>query len=722
VELRGVFYRGVEAALKMGPTEVQRSGLRFSYGFALLVLLLLFVLINARWIWVYRHGQPLDIDEAGYLVIALVDYYALVREGVVEWLAAVWAPSIQAPLTTALSSLLFYFTGPHVIVGFAVPLLAGAGCILATYFLGKSVGSRQVGLVASILVASCPVTLNYSRSFHFSMPATLAVTVTLLALAKSNRFERVGWGMLFGVSLGLMPLARTMAIAFVPGVVIGAFVYTVAEPLHRIRRVLMLSASLPLAVLTAATWLGPSSNLVFQYLFSFGYGARAVEYGPEQSMINFATWLYTVQTLAAYIYLPHLVLLIAGAGLLVFFVIRLIVTRGWAATFRITLNSRLVPAVILVAAGLVALTSARNKGSAFIAPLVPAMLVISVWSLGRLRQSGSWNFITAGLAISVATLSCISLIDLRLSSAQPWVVNVPVLGPTIVTDGRGTIQRYQAEAGYSSRNPTIPIDSSVGEAWIRANATTAQRLTETARLGLVGGRMAVGLRGYLYNGSTIDLAQLLAGRGRLPLTPIVPELTGDSIDGYLQWLRSGETATACILLTASGNVGEIRPVVNEENIKSAARKEGFSPLDQWPLPDGRVVTMWTCLTPAGEHLSGATFGSWATLESYSYQRTRDAVALSLHWRAIQPLNPNILVAIHLIDEQGHILAQYDYSRAKGIPAGETAVETVIIPQSQLNGATRRLAITLYTKDGMVAPVDRGSRDWDGHRLLLDPPH
>jgi hypothetical protein len=175
-------------------------------------------------------------------------------------------------------------------------------------------------------------------------------------------------------------------------------------------------------------------------------------------------------------------------------------------------------------------------------------------------------------------------------------------------------------------------------------------------------------------------------------------------------------------LTASGNVGEIRPVVNEENIKSAARKEGFSPLDQWPLPDGRVVTMWTCLTPAGEHLSGATFGSWATLESYSYQRTRDAVALSLHWRAIQPLNPNILVAIHLIDEQGHILAQYDYSRAKGIPAGETAVETVIIPQSQLNGATRRLAITLYTKDGMVAPVDRGSRDWDGHRLLLDPPH
>jgi predicted membrane-bound mannosyltransferase len=177
----------------MCATEVQRSGLRFSYGFALLALLLLFVLINARWIWVYRHGQPLDIDEAGYLAIALVDYYALVREGVVGWLAAVWAPNIQAPLTTGLSSLLFYFTGPHIIVGFAVPLLAGTGCILATYFLGKSMGSRQIGLAASILVASCPVIPNFSRSFHFSLPATLAVTVALLALVKSNRFERIGW-------------------------------------------------------------------------------------------------------------------------------------------------------------------------------------------------------------------------------------------------------------------------------------------------------------------------------------------------------------------------------------------------------------------------------------------------------------------------------------------------------------------------------------------------
>ena len=130
----------------------QQKGLRLScnpYGLALLALLFLFFLINARWVLLYRRGQPLDIDEAGYLSIALLDYHALVREGVERWFATVWLPSIQAPLTTAAASLLFYFTGPHVIVGYTVPLLAGTGCILASYFLGKSVGSRWVGLIAS---------------------------------------------------------------------------------------------------------------------------------------------------------------------------------------------------------------------------------------------------------------------------------------------------------------------------------------------------------------------------------------------------------------------------------------------------------------------------------------------------------------------------------------------------------------------------------------------
>jgi hypothetical protein len=194
----------------------------------------------------------------------------------------------------------------------------------------------------------------------------------------------------------------------------------------------------------------------------------------------------------------------------------------------------------------------------------------------------------------------------------------------------------------------------------------------------------------------------------------------------VRWLTKGDAASACLLLSATGTIGEFPPLVDSERMKQAAATAGFFPLDQWPLPDGRIVTMWRRHLGlvdcgfSGQQMSErgaestpiATFGSWATLERYSYEPTKEGVELHLHWRAIQPLTPDILVAVHLIDEKGNILTQH------------VTEETVTLPWSQLNAAVNRLAIGLYTKNGSVimAPIDRGSRDWDGHRLLLTLPN
>jgi hypothetical protein len=122
--------------------------------------------------------------------------------------------------------------------------------------------------------------------------------------------------------------------------------------------------------------------------------------------------------------------------------------------------------------------------------------------------------------------------------------------------------------------------------------------------------------------------------------------------------------------------------------------------------------------------TGAIFGSWATLERYSYEPAKEGVELHLRWRAIEPLTPDILVAVHLIDAKGNILAQHDYRRTKTIAAGGVSEETVTLPSSQLNASVHKLAISLYAKDGSVilAPIDRGPRDWNDHRLLLTLPN
>jgi hypothetical protein len=99
---------------------------------ALLLGIALFLAIGIRWIWRFRAGQPLDIDEAGYLSFSLKDYYALIHGGLAGYLSAIEASNVQAPLTAALAALLYWLVEPDWILGFAVPLLAGAGTIAAS--------------------------------------------------------------------------------------------------------------------------------------------------------------------------------------------------------------------------------------------------------------------------------------------------------------------------------------------------------------------------------------------------------------------------------------------------------------------------------------------------------------------------------------------------------------------------------------------------------------
>jgi hypothetical protein len=54
----------------------------------------------------------------------------------------------------------------------------------------------------------------------------------------------------------------------------------------------------------------------------------------------------------------------------------------------------------------------------------------------------------------------------------------------------------------------------------------------------------------------------------------------------------GDAASACQLVTASGTVGEIRPAIIEAYIVQAARDAGFYPVENWNLPDQRIVTLW----------------------------------------------------------------------------------------------------------------------------------
>lgn len=570
--------------------KVEKRGF-FSSNLPLWAGISLFLAIGIRWIWRFRAGQPLDIDEAGYLSFSFLDYHGLTHGGLAGYFSAIEASSVHAPLTAAIAALIYCVTGPNWIFGFGVPLLSGVGAIAATYALGRILGSRGVAGLGALLVGSCPIIINYSRSFHFALPATFVATMALVALLRSNRCRHFGLASLFGLCLGLMPLARTMTLGFVPGVVLGALVYVAIDKEDRKRRFLILGWSLLVAALVTGAWLFPNRNDVIGYLLNYGYGNHAAEYGPSVARFGWDAWRTQAQVFLAYIYLPHAIFALVGALALLCLVAQRLVTQGPGAAISI-LASQATPLVIFVAEGIVALTSTQNKGSAFMAPLVPAAIILAVYACSKLCSHPYYQRFEVALATIVALVGALPSIDWKL--AHIWAVEVPVVGRSIVTDGRGTIHLYEAAGGFQSERLAEPIKKSEGEAWIELSRITALKL---AQHGAARTRTAFGFLHYLYNTNTVGLEQWVGQGMWNAFAAIDPMDTTNSLAGDVNWLTHGSAADACLLLTSDGEKGDFHPLANQVTMAEAAKQTGFGTIDGWTMPDGQKVTLWRRNSP-----------------------------------------------------------------------------------------------------------------------------
>jgi 4-amino-4-deoxy-L-arabinose transferase-like glycosyltransferase len=546
----------------------------------------LFSAIGLRWIWRFRAGQPLDIDEAGYLGLSYLDYYGLVHGGIGGYFSAIESSNVQAPLSPALAALIYCVIGPNWIFGFGVPLLAGIGTIVATYALGRALGSRHVAAISALLVGSCPVIINFSRSFHFSIPATFVTTMAFVALLRSNRCRQVGWASMFGICLGLMPLARTMTIGFIPGLVIGAFTYVVIDGEERKRRLITLCCSFLLAFLVTGAWLFPNRNEIFRYLLNYGYGNHAAEYGPSMSTFGWDAWLTQTRIFIFYIHLPHAIF--AGIGILALLslMVQRFTVEGQRAA-RSILTSNATPLAIFVTESIVALTSTQNKGSAFLSPFLPAAFVVAVWACDKVFSAVRLHHAMLWLAIIVGLLGTIPSVDGKL--AHYWAIEVPVLGWSTVIDGRGTIQLYETAAGYQSGAGVPTINRTAGYAWIAASGFTESKLGQH---GSARTKTAFGFRHFLYNTNTVGLEQWVSKGVSTAFAMVDPVDTGDNVAGDIDWLTRGGANDACLLLTSEGDIGYFKPIVSQVTMTEAAKKVGFAPIDNWLLPDGQKIILW----------------------------------------------------------------------------------------------------------------------------------
>lgn len=116
--------------------------------------------------------------------------------------------------------------------------------------------------------------------------------------------------------------------------------------------------------------------------------------------------------------------------------------------------------------------------------------------------------------------------------------------------------------------------------------------------------------------------------------------------------------------------------------------------------------------------AGTRFGDLFTLRGLDVSCAGEGMQLKLAWSGSRRIPARQWTnAVHLVDGAGSILGQADYFLA-GAEAGDLWLETVLIPRDRLPATMTQLAIAVYAGSARPLPVDKGTRDWEGRRLLL----
>ena len=545
------------------------------------------VLAGATLLWddARRVGYPDSIDEAGYLSIAEKDRIGFESEGIGGWFDAVLDQAPHAPLTPALASVLLAVDRGsiegYVVLAFFLILL-----VVAVYGIGDRLAGPRYGALAALIVACLPGVTGLSRLFVFALPAAALLACAVYALLRAERLQRSGWAIACGVALGAMLLARTMTIAFVPGLIAAGLVAFACGPRPEWRRGLLNLGLICLAgFAVAAPWYLPNLDVVAEYLTDYGYGGQSAEYGASHSIISWDRWTDVFARIASNdLYLVLAVLLVAGvAALLTAAIRRVRAAEDRGAALRELLGSDIAVVAITAGAGYLALSSSRNVGLGFTLPVSVVLVPIAVAALPRYPRALLPVLALLGLATVVNLVAAFTFSE---SLSERRAVDVPGFGPVPLVDGvplAVTAIRNQVEG------PETRFDASD-----RGFLNVDGELAETFVFKLGNPVVAFGSRNRLVNTNTVMLAGLRQYDQPIPMAQLL-STDGPSAKDFAARLSETDFGFPQVVVTTSTNARDFEPRVNQAPVEAAARSLKMRKIQTIRFPDGRRLRVWTAL-------------------------------------------------------------------------------------------------------------------------------
>lgn len=550
---------------------------------------LLLVAIDVWWVATYRHGYPLDVDEAGYTTIALADYFGLQAGGLHGWWEVVQSQTPNAPLVPAITSLIFVvkagmLEGFATLIGFLVVLA------FAIYGIAERLVGPRLGALAALVVASSPGAFAFTREFIFALPTAALLACAVYALLRSEGLRHRRWAIACGTSLGLMLLARTMSVAFVPGVLVAAAVALLAQEPKRTElssRFLNLGLLMIAGGAVAATWYLRNLKPVFDYLTGFGYGAQSSNFGAEHSLISWARWRLVAERMTVDdLLLPLAALVIIGLVAVAASAIRRVLNSDDRRVALAALaRTDALSVSIVFAAGYVALTSSRNGGEGFTFPLTVLLPPLAILALRRFRSAVAP---AVALLAMIAALNVAATSDLSDGLARTRLVAVPGFGVLPWLSG---VPHAVGAIRVQVPGPETRFDQR-DRRWLQANQALARFLIEKLGTPAATPVVAFASGNRVVNTNTVGLASMLTFHRAIPFTQLSAE-GGDTVAAYTRQLREPQFGLPTVLITMSRNTGDYPPLITQAYAEAAARRLHFRLIHSMRLPDGRLLRVWS---------------------------------------------------------------------------------------------------------------------------------